>query len=101
MMQNFSMHLTRRQFLLGGVAGLGAMASPALLRLLAPDARPGSLEEYTQGFSALSRISFGPTLADCQRLENMGLKAYLNEQLAPVDAEDLDSNARLNAATLH
>jgi uncharacterized protein (DUF1800 family) len=99
------MHITRRQFIIGGTAGLGALSSPALLSLIAPDAQaareaPESID-YGQGFSILSRISFGATPQDYQELSQLGLSRYLDKQLHPVDAEDRYCNARLASATLH
>lgn len=99
------MRLTRRDFVIGSTASLGALATPAMLSLLAPAARAAGVAEgkydYSDVFSMLNRISFGATLQEYQNFTTLGLKRYLKEQLNPIDAEDTDCNARLQNATLH
>ncbi|HEY1016510.1 MAG TPA: DUF1800 domain-containing protein, partial [Herpetosiphonaceae bacterium] len=49
---------------------------------------------------AANRMAYGPRSGDIQRITTMGLQAYVDEQLAPVDSQDTDCNARIAAATL-
>jgi len=96
------MWITRRAFVFGSVASLGAVSSPALLSLIAPaaEAAQGGYD-YTEAFSILNRISFGATLQEYQNFTQTGFKKYLATQLNPVDAEDHYCDARLVGATLH
>jgi uncharacterized protein (DUF1800 family) len=99
------MRLTRRDFVIGSGASLGALATPAMLSLLSTAAHAAGVQEgaydYSDVFSILNRISFGATLQEYQNFTNLGLKRYVQEQLNPVDAEDANCEARLAAATLH
>jgi uncharacterized protein (DUF1800 family) len=50
---------------------------------------------------ALNRLAFGPAPGDVGRLTEMGLGAWVDEQLAPSEDADRDCAARLAAARLH
>jgi len=93
------MPFTRREFVVGSLAGLGATSLPFWWRGVAQAA--GAQLNYTAAFAQLSRIGFGPTLTECSALIQNGLPRYLDAQLAPNDAADTVCNAKLAAATLH
>lgn len=46
-------------------------------------APPPRVLDERQRFHALSRLTFGPTVASMRHLEQLGLEAWLDEQLAP------------------
>ena len=50
---------------------------------------------------ALNRMAFGPRPGDAQRVQKMGLPAYVDEQLRPNDADDALCDAHLKSARLH
>ncbi len=50
---------------------------------------------------ALNRIAYGPRPGDIERVQTMGLAAYVDEQLNPNDSDDADCLARIATATLH
>ena len=98
------LEINRREFVIGGTASIGTLAISNLLPFLSNEAKAAgkqTIEQYTQHFSILSRISFGATQNECQTLGNIGLKKYLAEQLNPVDKDDVVCNAKLAKATLH
>jgi uncharacterized protein (DUF1800 family) len=49
----------------------------------------------------LNRMGFGPRPGDVERVRAMGFAAYVDEQLAPVDADDPLYDKHLKAARLH
>jgi len=97
------MHITRRQFVVGSAAGLGALSFPALFSRFISPAEAASVPniDYTEAFSILSRISFGPTIPECQALIHDGLQDYVQSQLHPKDSDDALCNAKLASALLH
>ncbi|HHJ06888.1 MAG TPA: DUF1800 domain-containing protein [Anaerolineae bacterium] len=95
---------TRRQFitlsaLLAGSAALSGCASPA--NLLGPrrifDHWPN--EASANAWRVLNRISFGPRPEERRRAAEIGLKAFIEEQLAP-DSLNEDRRALLRARRL-
>ncbi|WP_181702278.1 DUF1800 domain-containing protein [Chthonobacter albigriseus] len=89
--------MSRRALLQGGAGGLtaalvlGGLKLPRAFALQAPDAAADR--------AALGRLTFGPTRAELQRLQAMGLEAWLDEQLALPD-RDADLDRRLGAIRL-
>lgn len=49
---------------------------------------------------AMHRIAFGPRPGDVERVSQMGLEAYLHEQLHPNFSDDAECSRRLSEATL-
>lgn len=95
------MRLTRRQFFLSSMAGVGILVLP-FGRNTAWAAVTGTPSlNYGTAFAQLARLSFGPTLAECNNLIRMGLANYLEQQLHPNDAADSLTNQKLATATLH
>ena len=87
------MPLTRRDFLkLGGlVATSSALAacSPSLFQQLAPKPPLVSWTPLSgQDFLALNRLSFGPRSDERARFAQIGLQAWVEEQLAPENIDD-------------
>jgi uncharacterized protein (DUF1800 family) len=50
---------------------------------------------------ALGRLAFGPTPAELRRLRDVGVRAWLDEQLKPDDSADVDCTKRIKSARLH
>ena len=94
------MPLSRRQFLATPAVAAAAAtlldtedaaaqgASPASARPAAPEMLPPPAIEVI----ALNRMAYGPRPGDLDRVRTMGLQAYVDEQLAPVDSQDTDCN---------
>ncbi|GAB4581639.1 MAG: hypothetical protein Fur0022_43880 [Anaerolineales bacterium] len=109
------MSLSRRSFLkLAGLVAAGATLSacqPLYAQIGGPvetfPSSPFPLFSSSQ-FTALSRLTFGPRLSERQRVANIGLAAWIEEQLAheTIDNGPLDWRMRdfdllkLDAATL-
>jgi len=96
------MTLSRRDFLkLGGLVATSAAlsaCSPSLFQRAA--GRPalvswGPLD--AANFTALNRLSFGPGSAERARFAQIGLQAWVEEQLAPETIDDFDCDLRLEA----
>ena len=90
-----------RRSLLGGSAAAAATAaflpsqeSVVFSRSFQPSVLP------SPAIIALNRIAYGPRPGDIAHVSGMGLAAYLEEQLNPVDSEDTDANTRIANATL-
>jgi uncharacterized protein (DUF1800 family) len=113
------MPISRRTFLRAGVVAgatlpLIACAKPQLPTLDAasmpvPDAdsaRPDHISSLsdeplpTLALITLNRLAFGPRPGDLERVHELGLEAYLDEQLAPDDADDPELAAVLAGALL-
>jgi uncharacterized protein (DUF1800 family) len=89
--------LTRRDFLrLSGLVAAGA-AVAACGPLQALEARPvaGWEELAPADFHALNRMTFGARRADRARAAEIGLQAWVEEQLAPEGIDDLACGLRL------
>jgi uncharacterized protein (DUF1800 family) len=92
------MQLTRRKFLtLAGVAGASALlASCSPVRTLS--GRADGLGAWPDGedshWRALSRLTFGPRAEEQARADEIGLNAWIEEQLAPERIADLDATLR-------
>jgi uncharacterized protein (DUF1800 family) len=87
------MPLGRRGFLkLGGwlAAGAAASACSPIYTQLARAARPATAwpTSGSPAFRALQRLTFGPDGAERERVESIGLGAWIEEQLAPAHVED-------------
>lgn len=93
------MAVSRRRFL-GGSAALAtaAGAMPFAVEAIEPTADDPALPAIE--VIALNRIAYGPRPGDLDRVRTMGLAAYVEEQLNPVDTDDAVCNQRLAAATL-
>lgn len=87
--------LNRREFfkIAGGMVAATALAgcSPAqgLLPPLYPEPATWPAEPTTAAWRALNRITFGPRLEDRQRAAEIGLAAFIEEQLAPDTLADM------------
>lgn len=90
------MRLTRSQFLSLSAAGVGALSltgctevarhlsAPELPeRLGQAEAKPGD-----PAWRVLNRMAFGPRPGDLERVQKMGVGAYIEEQLAPQHIEE-------------
>ncbi len=95
------MDLTRRQFVIGSVAGIGSVISPAFKH--SPFYTPALASEGSApaSFATLNCIGYGPTPALQEYLTKVGLKHYLEEQFHPASADDRICNDKLAKATLH
>ncbi len=49
---------------------------------------------------AMTRMAYGPRPGDLDRVRTVGLTAYVDEQLSPVDTDDTDFNTRVQAQTM-
>jgi uncharacterized protein (DUF1800 family) len=106
---------TRREFLTrGSAAALGATAGAALAGSLPPAelarwvARPRlawaagrtvPLPAPTAALHLLNRASWGPTVAELDRLRSMGVDNWIDEQLAPETVDDRATEQALAALT--
>lgn len=96
------MPLSRRAFLqLASLVAASAVlpacapASPAAAPLSAAD-------WHATDWRALQRLTFGPRPAECARVAEIGLSAWIEEQLAPDSIDDWDCHFRLrNLDTLN
>lgn len=87
--------MNRREFIkLAGVVAAGVSVSacqPLYARLGGPvetlSAVPGASLSPAH-FAALSRLTFGPRLSERQRVAEIGLANWIEEQLAPEDVDD-------------
>jgi len=88
------MGISRRDFLtvigiLSAGAGAASGCSPLASYLPTQTAGfPDPIQVSTPAWRALNRISFGPRPEDGQRLNEIGLENYLEEQLSPEDISD-------------
>jgi uncharacterized protein (DUF1800 family) len=93
------MQLTRRQFLtLSGVAAASALlASCSPARTLAGRvAGPGPWPDGGDpAWRALSRLTFGPRADERERAAEIGLDAWIEEQLAPERIADVEATLRV------
>lgn len=98
------MNLSRRDFLklTGLVAASTALASCAPAnRLLAPLANVAWPALSAADFLALNRLTFGPNAEERVRFAQIGLAAWIEEQLAPDAIDDFGCELRLrNLGTL-
>ncbi|MFZ5878961.1 MAG: DUF1800 family protein, partial [Chloroflexota bacterium] len=98
------MNLSRRDFLklTGLVAASTALASCAPAnRLLAPLANVAWPALAAADFLALNRLTFGPNAEERVRFAQIGLAAWIEEQLAPESIDDFGCEFRLrNLGTL-
>lgn len=87
--------ITRRDFLrLAGLVAASTVAAgcaPAYARLGGP-AEPAVAEAWPTlghaGFQALNRLTYGPRLSERQRVAEIGLAGWIEEQLAPETLDD-------------
>ena len=94
--------LSRRDFLrLAALVSAGAVAAgcaPAYARLGGP-AEPDAAEPWPllppQALAGLNRLTFGPRLAERQRVAEIGLAGWIEEQLAPERLDDGPADWRL------
>ncbi len=86
--------LGRRQLLLAGVAGALFAAAP---RTASSAANAPSAEQLAR--HVLGRLAWGPRPGDLARVQTMGWRAYVEEQLAPESLPQPALDARL--AALH
>ncbi len=96
------MSLSRRDFLkLGGLVATSAALSacaPKVFQQLAgkpPLSAWGLLSQ--PDFLALNRLSFGPRTEERARFEQIGLQAWVEEQLTPESIDDLACDLRLES----
>lgn len=94
------MLLSRREFLrLAGLAAAGATASgcaPFYTRLAGGPAQLAGWPPDAAGdFQALSRLTFGPRVEERRRVAEIGLPAWVEEQLAPATIADRGADWRV------
>jgi uncharacterized protein (DUF1800 family) len=99
------MRPTRREFLtLGGLASaaalLAACTSPDLggraqATLLGGDEVPGWSQVDSATWRALSRLTFGPRPEEIARAAEIGVEAWIEEQLAPEGIDDREADWRV------
>lgn len=92
------MSLARREFLrLAGLAaaGVGAAACSPLYRRLAGSPAIAAWPEPGGAFQALSRLTFGPRPEERARVAEIGLEAWIEEQLAPERLDDRGADLRV------
>src|SRR5689334_21248341 len=95
----------RRNFRLGGVAGVGVAAGVALLFsgvtvATAPKAKLKQLPNDDRTIThVLNRIGFGPVPGDVRRVSQMGLEQYIEQQLHPDKLADPGMRERLAGFT--
>ena len=88
------MDITRREFLkvlaiLGAGAGAAAGCSPLASYLPSPESGfPDPIQLSSPDWRALNRLSFGPRPEERQRLSEIGLEHYLEDQLSPESITD-------------
>jgi len=96
------MEITRRDFInvlgiLGAGAGAAAGCSPLASYLPSQSAGfPDPLRISSPEWRALNRLSFGPRPEERQRLTEIGLQNYLEEQLSPENITDHKINLLLS-----
>jgi len=96
------MDITRREFLkvlgiLGAGAGAAAGCSPLASYLPTQSAGyPDPPQISSPEWRALNRLSFGPRSEERQRLTEIGLGNYLEEQLSPGNISDHKTNLLLS-----
>ncbi len=96
------MDFSRREFLkvlgiLSAGAGVAAGCSPLASYIPTKSSGfPDPLQISTPAWRALNRISFGPRPEDRQRMTEIGLENYLEEQLSPKGIADHKTNLLLN-----
>ena len=96
------MDFNRREFLkvlgiLGAGAGAAAGCSPLASYLPSPSAGfPDPVRVSSPEWRVLNRLSFGPRPEDRQRLVDIGLENYLEEQLSPELISDHKTNLLLS-----
>jgi len=96
------MDISRRDFLkvlgvLGAGAGAAAGCSPLASYLPTQSAGfPDPLRTSSPDWRALNRLSFGPRPEERQRLMDIGLENYLEEQLSPENITDHKTNLLLS-----
>ncbi len=88
-----SMSLQRRSFLkLAAIAAAGATASacsPVYARLARPSGSSGAwIPDQERHFRVLSRLTFGPTLAERAEVAEIGMDSWIEAQLDPESLED-------------
>ncbi len=92
--------LNRREFIrLAGLlaAGSGVAGCASVYNRLAPDiiasaSWPGS---NPAAFAQLNRVTFGPNTQERGRVEEIGIQAWIEEQLAPEGMDDIGAELRL------
>ena len=99
------MDLNRRTFLKGATALFATVGLPAwAIEKLHDQRAPSPLAQYLVGavdaptndaVHLLNRISYGPTRAELARVQQMGIAAYLDEQLQPDRLDDSTLAERL------
>lgn len=80
------MAISRRDFL--KASGLAALAAGWAAPLRWAGARPTYAAEIGPVLHVLNRLTFGPRPQDVARIEEMGIQAYIDYQLAPEDIPD-------------
>lgn len=71
-------------------------AAPPPPRRTAPQKLPARLTETQQIVHALNRLGFGPRPGDVERVRQIGLRAWIERQLAPETIDDAALDARLS-----
>ena len=84
------MQTSRRDFLkLSGAVLAASLVSPALAKASETASR------VDPGLHLLSRITWGPRFEELERLNDIGLEAYLDEQLHPERIDDAAADSKL------
>jgi hypothetical protein len=93
--------LSRREFLrLAALlaAGSSVVGCASIYDRLAPG--PGGSMTWAHPdpatFDQMSRLTFGPKIEERTRVGEVGIQAYIEEQLAPADIDDLSPEVRLH-----
>ncbi len=73
------------------VTGLGTQLAPAKKK----DKPAGAMEEQKRIVHALNRLTFGPRPGDVQRVKQMGVDKWIEQQLHPEKIDDSALEARL------
>lgn len=102
------MKLRRRDFVVGGMAALGVLATDRVLKFFKNESGVSSIKETASSlFSSslnyhevLTRLGYGPKEKDRKKFEELGLEKWLEWQLKPNDAEDVICNEILKRMTL-
>lgn len=93
------MRLTRRELLRGGgvTAAATLLSGCGFVRELLVDAPPPAPWPIANDshWHALNRMTFGPQAAERARVTELGLDAWIEEQLAPETLDDLDAVLRV------
>ncbi len=70
-----------------------------LLPILCAGAAPGPLTEQEKITHVLNRLGYGPRPGDAERVQKLGLRQYIEQQLNPEQINDASTEARLRSFT--